>query len=845
MVIAEHKCGMVPLYIMQKDGMKCLADVLASNTVHSNVTSSPEVSLQEPSKKCGNPWKEKDPCAYAKENCDFDSVLMNALGFYYCRLYRSTIKIESRSDADTFATERLKGNRGSLFGYCILMLPLLLIFFLILYLTANDHLTPSLGLMSNWLGLSPTVAGVTLLAFGNGAPDFFTSLLGTEEIEMVPLILGGAIGSGLFITCFVFGLVILAQARKQDFAKLKKERNENGDDSTLGEAQLNNSWWWRVGGWRKVIRAKLKSKKPENQIPLHMNEIPGEATNKNAALETNTPIRSDTPLSQKGKIDSSAKLDIHKQANASTSSFKAPSLVASIRSAQAGHFSKSPRDTSLELPVSNQRTTAADSLIDLFRRSGSDKIFLLNPFSSTKHFLLYFLSILLLVLMASIHFIPLVIPIFMVILYVLNICSVIGVEIYRFFQGKKLAEKRDCDLVEGEDCEEPSNEKAKKLDLTLKQVIIILWKQWKINFNGYSTGQKVFAMTMMPIQILVYLTIPPLFISDKDHLDDSDLEEFTEENDAGKNTGNNKINPDLTQVSELPESRSEDVDENISNITYTPASEIDLNEDTKSRPTILEEYFYVDRFRLVANPLFSLPLIFTSLHLWNVPIFGISQLPIWVVFLAISPWISFFIYLSSSYRRPPLYRPFLVVIAFVICIVWIYGISGEIVNLFQGLGVLFPTVSPAFLGLTVLAWGNSFGDLVVDVAIVASLSNSRGAFETAFTGIICGPLQNVLLSLGICFIKLVLSNNPANVVTSSSGFFKRSLYIKADPTLYFSMSLLLLMLLISFFVLFVLWRFQRVERWYGYFLISIYLIVFLPVATLGGIGVFPYWNVAF
>ena len=205
MALEEPKCGNLPIYIMQKDGMKCLSDVLSAA---GNVTASsaPDSQTPVPAKKCANPWKEKDPCAYAKANCDFDSVLMNALGFYYCGLYRSGVNIEGRSDVDAFAKERQKENRGSLVGYCILMLPLLLIFFLILYLTANDHLTPSLGLMSNWLGLSPTVAGVTLLAFGNGAPDFFTSLLGTEELDTVPLILGGAIGSGMFITCFVFVL---------------------------------------------------------------------------------------------------------------------------------------------------------------------------------------------------------------------------------------------------------------------------------------------------------------------------------------------------------------------------------------------------------------------------------------------------------------------------------------------------------------------------------------------------------------------------------------------------------------------------------------------------------------
>ena len=58
------------------------------------------------------------------------------------------------------------------------------------------------------LQLSPNVAGVSLLALGNGAPDFFTSFAsftqGTGDIGV-----GSLLGGGLFITSLVFGSVMI------------------------------------------------------------------------------------------------------------------------------------------------------------------------------------------------------------------------------------------------------------------------------------------------------------------------------------------------------------------------------------------------------------------------------------------------------------------------------------------------------------------------------------------------------------------------------------------------------------------------------------------------------------
>ena len=46
--------------------------------------------------------------------------------------------------------------------------------------TADDYLSPSLETISTKVGMSESVAGVTLLAFGNGAPDVMAAISAAE-----------------------------------------------------------------------------------------------------------------------------------------------------------------------------------------------------------------------------------------------------------------------------------------------------------------------------------------------------------------------------------------------------------------------------------------------------------------------------------------------------------------------------------------------------------------------------------------------------------------------------------------------------------------------------------------
>ena len=97
-------------------------------------------------------------------------------------------------------------------GAAILPLGLwLLMVMLALCSTADTWLIPQLNYISELLRLKPDVAGVTLLAFGNGAADVFTGIAVTtahpEELDY-SLMLSYQVGATVFIFTVVVGTII-------------------------------------------------------------------------------------------------------------------------------------------------------------------------------------------------------------------------------------------------------------------------------------------------------------------------------------------------------------------------------------------------------------------------------------------------------------------------------------------------------------------------------------------------------------------------------------------------------------------------------------------------------------
>ena len=84
-------------------------------------------------------------------------------------------------------------------------------------LAAEEHFCPALAVISDTFKLSQNVAGVTFLAFGNGAPDIFSvySAMTAKSADgtvggTTALAFGELYGAGMFVTTVVVGTVSIA-----------------------------------------------------------------------------------------------------------------------------------------------------------------------------------------------------------------------------------------------------------------------------------------------------------------------------------------------------------------------------------------------------------------------------------------------------------------------------------------------------------------------------------------------------------------------------------------------------------------------------------------------------------
>lgn len=89
------------------------------------------------------------------------------------------------------------------------MLVIIILFlFCSISITASDFFCPNLATLAAYLGLSETTAGVTLLAFGNGSPDVFSTFVSVRQ-GTFGLAVGELIGAASFITSIVVGSIAI------------------------------------------------------------------------------------------------------------------------------------------------------------------------------------------------------------------------------------------------------------------------------------------------------------------------------------------------------------------------------------------------------------------------------------------------------------------------------------------------------------------------------------------------------------------------------------------------------------------------------------------------------------
>lgn len=182
------------------------------------------------------------------------------------------------------------------------------------------------------------------------------------------------------------------------------------------------------------------------------------------------------------------------------------------------------------------------------------------------------------------------------------------------------------------------------------------------------------------------------------------------------------------------------------------------------------------------------------------PVSFLFNIQLSVVALVIGILLSVAMWFTTNDESKPSYFPVLVAFAFAMSVVWLDLIANEVVAVLEVFGVMLG-ISTSVLGLTVLAWGNSVGDLVADTATAKA-----GQVKTAIASCFGSPLLSALVGLGIAL----------TISTSSDG----SLATSIDTQNFVAICTLLGTLFTSGFVFYKYdWR---PPREYAYVLFVIY-----------------------
>lgn len=123
----------------------------------------------------------------------------------------------------------------------------------------------------------------------------------------------------------------------------------------------------------------------------------------------------------------------------------------------------------------------------------------------------------------------------------------------------------------------------------------------------------------------------------------------------------------------------------------------------------------------------------------------ICGVPLGIILLWIGIILGIVVFYTSEPYKPPKYHAAFAYVGFIMSVLWVYILAKEVISVLKTIGIMFSMTDTA-IGLGILAWGNSLGDIVANLTLA-----NAGYPRMALGASIGAPLLNLLLGFGLSF----------------------------------------------------------------------------------------------
>ena len=137
--------------------------------------------------------------------------------------------------------------------------------------------------------------------------------------------------------------------------------------------------------------------------------------------------------------------------------------------------------------------------------------------------------------------------------------------------------------------------------------------------------------------------------------------------------------------------------------------------------------------------------------------FYLNHILIFILILTLAISLSVLIYYISTKYEINKYPIIIHFLTLILSLIWIWFTANFLISLLMAISTII-NINKYFLGMTILTYGNSISDLMLNLSLV-----NLGYSEMALSGSISGPLFNLLIGLGFPLIKLNIKSGNINI----------------------------------------------------------------------------------